>query len=415
MYLIYNILISFYGVIVKLVSLFNPKAKQWVDGRKNLLQSISENINPNDKPIWFHAASLGEFEQGRPIIEEVKKQYPNKKILLTFYSPSGYEVRKDYDGADWIYYLPLDTKSNSDKFVELVNPCMAIFIKYEFWPNIIKSLHKAKVKTIVISAIFREDQIFFKSYGGWMRKSLMKFSKFFVQDDNSVKLLKSIGINSVEKSGDTRFDRVMDILKNDNTVDFIEEFKADKKLLVCGSTWPDDDKILIDYINNKSDDVKVVLAPHNINADYNKKLSEKINKTIVLFSDMQGKDLSKYDIFILDTVGLLTKVYSYADVAYVGGGFGKEGIHNILEPAVFSIPVITGPIFHQFKEAVDLNEKGGMIVVNNAEEFKSEMGDFYAGKNLEVGKIAFNYIKENSGAQDLILKYISEILNHKGH
>lgn len=415
MYFIYNLLISLYGGIVKLVSIFNPKAKLWVEGRKNVLQSISENINPDEKPIWFHAASLGEFEQGRPIIEAVKQKYPNKKVLLTFYSPSGYEVRKDYDGADWIYYLPLDTKSNSDKFVELVNPEIAVFIKYEFWPNIINSLYKAKVNTIVISAIFREDQIFFKSYGGWMRKSLLKFSKFFVQDENSVKLLNSIGIDSVEKSGDTRFDRVMDILQNNNTVEYIEEFKADKQLLVCGSTWPSDDEILIEYLNSSTSEIKTVLAPHNINAEYNKKLAKKLNKKVVLFSEMEGKNLSDYEIFILDTVGVLTKVYSYADIAYVGGGFGKEGIHNILEPAVFSTPVITGPIFHQFKEAVDLNELGAMIVVKTQGEFISEMEKLENGKNSEVGEIAFKYIEDNSGAQNLILEYISQKLNHKEH
>jgi 3-deoxy-D-manno-octulosonic-acid transferase len=408
MYLIYNLLISLYGGVVKLVALFNPKAKLWVDGRKNVLESIAENINPNDKPIWFHAASLGEFEQGRPIIEEVKKKYPNKKILLTFYSPSGYEVRKNYEVANWIYYLPLDTKSKSDKFVELVNPEIAVFIKYEFWPNIINSLHKAKVNTIVISAIFREDQVFFKSYGGWMRKSLSKFSKFFVQDNNSVKLLNSIGITQVEKSGDTRFDRVMDILKNDNTVDFVESFKGDYKLLVAGSTWPDDDKVLLEYINNTEIETKVLIAPHNMSKEYNQKLKERIGVKTILYSEMKDENLIDYDVLILDTVGLLTKVYSYANVAYVGGGFGKEGIHNILEPAVFSIPVITGPTFHKFKEAIELNEIGGMMVVKNSEEFLADMNRFVLGEKTEHGKIAFNYIKENSGAQEKILEYISE-------
>ena len=408
MYFIYNLLISLYGRIVKLVALFNPKAKLWVDGRKNVLESIAENINSNDKPIWFHAASLGEFEQGRPIIEEVKNKYPNKKILLTFYSPSGYEVRKDYEGADWIYYLPLDTKSKSDKFIELVNPSMAIFIKYEFWPNIINSLYKAKVNTIVISAIFREDQVFFKSYGGWMRKSLSKFSKFFVQDDNSVKLLNSIGITQVDKSGDTRFDRVMDILKNDNTVDFVKEFKGTYNLLVAGSTWPEDDEMLLEYINNTEIETKVLIAPHNISKEYNKKLKERIKVKTVLFSEIEGKNLIDYDVLILDTVGLLTKVYSYADVAYVGGGFGKEGIHNILEPAVFSIPVITGPIFDKFREAVELNELKGMIVSKNTEEFLTYMDRFVFGEKTKAGQIAFNYIKENSGAQEKILEYISD-------
>jgi len=243
-----------------------------------------------------------------------------------------------------------------------------------------------------------------------MRKSLSKFSKFFVQDDNSVELLNSIEIKNVEKSGDTRFDRVMDILKNDNTISFIKDFKADRKLLVAGSTWPNDDKMLLEYINEKQKNTKVVIAPHNIYSDYNKKLVDRITKKVVLFSEMEGKNLADYDVFILDTVGLLTKVYSYADVAYVGGGFGKEGIHNILEPAVFSIPVITGPIFHQFKEAVDLDELGGVIIVNSTEEFVSEMNKFELGRNLAVAKIAFNYIAENSGAQEKILDYISDNL-----
>ena len=406
MYFLYNLLISLYGVLIKLVSLYKPKAELLVNGRKNLLKSISENINKEDKPFWFHAASLGEFEQGRPIIEEIRKLYPQKKILLTFYSPSGYEVRKDYDVVDWVYYLPLDTKYNADKFVELVNPSMAIFIKYEFWPNIINALYKAEVSTIVISAIFREDQVFFKSYGGWMRKSLTKFSKIFVQDNNSEKLLNSILVKRVQKSGDTRFDRVMDILKNDNSLDFVNQFKGENKLLVAGSTWPDDDKILLNYINNSNDGIKVIIAPHNISTDYNQKLVKKINKKTILYSEMKNKDLSKYDVFILDTIGMLTKVYSYANIAYVGGGFGKEGIHNILEPAVFSIPVITGPIFHQFKEAVELEQVNGIVVINTKEDFISELSNFQYGEINETGKIAFNYIKENSGAQKIILDYI---------
>ncbi|MCK5781426.1 MAG: 3-deoxy-D-manno-octulosonic acid transferase [Flavobacteriales bacterium] len=405
---IYNFFISFYGIIVFFVSKFDKKAKLWIDGRKHLCDRLQRDINPNDMPIWFHAASLGEFEQGRPIIEKLRISHPKVKILLTFYSPSGYEVRKNYEGADWTYYLPLDTKSNAQKFVDIVNPSMAIFIKYEFWPNIIEALNRAEVNTIVISAIFREDQIFFRGYGSWMRKSLNKFSKFFVQDDISVQLLNSIGISNVIKSGDTRFDRVMDILENDNSISFVEDFKGANTLLVAGSTWPDDDKMLLEYVNSSSSTCKVLIAPHNISAEYNKKLVSKIAKKTVLFSEMDSRDLSGYDVFILDTVGLLTKVYSYADIAYVGGGFGKDGIHNILEPAVFTIPVITGPIFHQFKEAVELEDLGGMIVVESAEEFILEVNKSEEGERHEVGKIAFDYIKNNSGAQDLVLKYISE-------
>ncbi|MEN8139016.1 MAG: glycosyltransferase N-terminal domain-containing protein [Bacteroidota bacterium] len=408
MNILYNLAISLYGIVIRIVSLFNEKADLWIKGRKGLFDKISREVSPGDKPIWFHAASLGEFEQGRPIIEELRRAFPGKKILLTFYSPSGYEVRKDCEIVDWVYYLPLDTKYNSDKFVELVNPEMAIFIKYEFWPNIINALNTAGVNTIVVSAIFREDQVFFKSYGGWMRKSLLKFSKIFVQDDNSLSLLNSIGVDKVEKSGDTRFDRVMDILKNDNSLDFVEKFKADNSLLVAGSTWPDDDKILVEYINTAKSNTKVIIAPHNISGSYNEKLLNKISKKAVLYSEMSDNNLEDFDVFILDTVGILTKVYSYADIAYVGGGFGKEGVHNVLEPAVFSVPVVTGPIFHQFREAVELSNIGGMITIDNYSEFAATMTDFENGKISNVGKTASKYIEDNSGAQKVILDYITE-------
>ena len=410
MYFLYNILINLYGSILKMASLFNAKAKLLVDGRSNVFKEISEKINKDDKPIWFHAASLGEFEQGRPLIEELKEKHPEKKILLTFYSPSGYEVMKNYDVANWVLYLPLDSAKNAKQFVEIVNPQIAIFIKYEFWPNIINALFKAKINTIVVSAIFREDQVFFKKYGGWMRESLRKFSHLFVQDQNSVKLLNSIGITEVQKSGDTRFDRVLDILKKDDSLDFVEKFKSNKKFLVAGSTWPKDDSILLEYINNVTDNTKVIIAPHNISEVYNHKLISKISNKTILYSEIEGKDLEKYDVLILDTIGLLTKVYKYADIAYVGGGFGKEGIHNILEPAVFSIPVITGPIYGKFKEAVEMKGDNGLLIINNKEDFVKVLEQFHLGKLNKTGINAFNYIKANAGAQDHILNYISQII-----
>lgn len=395
---------------IKVAAMFNPKAKYWVDGRKGLLKNIKESVDPQDKPIWFHAASLGEFEQGRPVIELMKKMLPNKKILLTFYSPSGYEIRKNYDGVDWVYYLALDTKSNADKFIEYVNPSIAIFIKYEFWANMINALHKNNVNTIVISAIFLERQIFFKSYGAWMREVLHKFSMLFVQDSNSVELLKSIDIHNVIKSGDTRFDRVLNILNENNSLEFIANFKQSKKLLVAGSTWDKDDLLLIKYINEVHDDIKIVIAPHNINGKYNKNLLKKINKRAILYSDINDSDISKYDVLILDTVGILTRVYSYADIAFVGGGL-NSGIHNILEPAVFSIPVIIGPKFQKFREAVELNRLNGVIVINNFEDFNLTMKEFNNKKLYNTGKVAFDYIKSSGNTSEIICKYIMNVIS----
>lgn len=407
---LYNTFINIYGMGIKVAAMFNPKAKYWVDGRKGLLKNIKESVDPQDKPIWFHAASLGEFEQGRPVIELMKKMLPNKKILLTFYSPSGYEIRKNYDGVDWVYYLALDTKSNADKFIEYVNPSIAIFIKYEFWANMINALHKNNVNTIVISAIFLERQIFFKSYGAWMREVLHKFSMLFVQDSNSVELLKSIDIHNVIKSGDTRFDRVLNILNENNSLEFIANFKQSKKLLVAGSTWDKDDLLLIKYINEVHDDIKIVIAPHNINGKYNKNLLKKINKRAILYSDINDSDISKYDVLILDTVGILTRVYSYADIAFVGGGL-NSGIHNILEPAVFSIPVIIGPKFQKFREAVELNRLNGVIVINNFEDFNLTMKEFNNKKLYSTGKVAFDYIKSSGNTAEIICKYIMNVIS----
>ena len=393
--------------LIKPIGLFHKKIRLFINGRKKTFDKL-RIIKKEDKVIWFHCASLGEFEQGRPVIEKLKHQFPNNKIVLTFFSPSGYEIRKDYEFADVVCYLPLDTKRNANKFIAAIHPEIAIFVKYEFWPNILKVLSDAKIETLLISGIFRKEQAFFKSgiASNFMKKSLTAFNHFFVQDENSKKLLNSIGFNNVTQSGDTRFDRVFEITKHDNTLEFISDFVADKHILVAGSTWKQDEEILVAYINNfASDKEKFIIAPHNIKDIVS--LKKAITKKVALFSD------TKYDnsatVFIVDTIGILTKMYHYADVAYVGGGFGN-GIHNILEPATFGVPIIIGPKFNKFKEAIDLIALKGCFVVKNEKELKHTLQQFIIDTSLkaESSQITKNYVKSNTGATNCIISYIKK-------
>ena len=411
MYFLYNITIHITGFLLKIIAIFNKKIRLFTNGRKETFSKLESAISKNDKTIWFHCASLGEFEQGRPIIEEIKEKYKDYKVVLTFFSPSGYEIRKDYAFADVITYLPLDTRSNAKRFLEIVHPEMAVFVKYEFWPNILKELQKQKIDTILISGIFREDQAFFKGYGSWMRKSLNAFSHFFVQNELSNKLLQSIGFKNVTISGDTRFDRVYEINNQDNNLDFIKEFKQNKYTLVAGSTWPKGEEYLVNYINfHASEKEKFIIAPHNINEQQIKELQNSITKTTTKFSNTD-RDYSA-QVFILDTIGILTKVYNYADVAYVGGGFGKDGIHNILEPATFGLPLIIGPNFDKFQEAKDLVALGSCRAAKNQEELNLELQKLYTDVSYrnQNGQISKDYILKNIGATKIILEYISNKL-----
>lgn len=411
MYFLYNTLIYSISIILKLVALFNSKIKLFVEGRKHTFNKLEKVILKHDKVIWIHAASLGEFEQGRPIIEKLKQQFPSKKIVLTFFSPSGYEVRKDYKGADVVCYLPLDSKINAIKFLDIVHPEEVLFIKYEFWPNFLRELKSRKINTILVSGIFRENQVFFKWYGSWMRNALKAFSYFFVQDKNSIKLLNSINFNNVEVSGDTRFDRVFEITQQDNNIDFISEFVDEKFTVVCGSTWKEDEDLLIEYINNEaSENEKFIIAPHNIKPKDIEALKKSIQKKTILFSEKHGKNLSEYQVFIVDTIGILTKIYSYASVAYVGGGYTKSGIHNILEPATFGVPILIGPNYFKFKEAVDLVAQKGCIVVDNSQKLSVHLKKFFSNKNerLAVGKKSLNYVISQTGATTKILKYLKQ-------
>ena len=413
---LYNIIITIARLFLQIIALFNKKISLFINGRKDTFQKLSNEISSNDKTIWIHCASLGEFEQGRPIIERIKNKYKTHKIILTFFSPSGYEVQKNYEQADVVCYLPLDTRSNALKFIEMTHPEIAIFVKYEFWPNILKELRKNKIETILVSGVFRNDQIFFKSYGVWMRKSLQSFSRFFVQDENSKNLLESIDIKNVTISGDTRFDRVNKINLQDNTLNFVAKFKQDKITLVAGSTWKEDEEALVNYINKEaSENEKFIFAPHNIKEQGIKRLYDSINKKTVLYSEKENQNIEDFQVLILDTIGILTRVYSYADIAYVGGGF-ETGLHNVLEPATFGVPILIGPKYQKFNEAVDLVHNGGCIVVENYDEMKTQLRRLFSDTELrkEKGSISKKYIKDNIGATETVLEYISTKIKMNG-
>ena len=416
MLFLYNLIVILASQLLKIVALFSPKMKLFVDGRKSVFQTLADKIQSSDKTIWFHAASLGEYEQGLPVIEAIKKQFPTHKIVITFFSPSGYEVRKNNAVADVTVYLPLDTISNAKQFIELVHPEMAFFIKYEYWPNYLNELKKQSrsfgTKTYLISGILRENQAFFKWYGGFYRKALKTFDYFFVQNESSKKLLQSIGFNNVKVSGDTRFDRVVSILERDNSLDYIEQFKDNKTTIVIGSSWPKDENLLVNYINQSSDDVKFIIAPHNIKQEQISNLKNQIQKKTILYSENVETrliaSLKEYNVFIIDTIGILTKIYSYADMAYVGGGFGNPGVHNILEPATFGVPIIIGPNYSHFAEATALVNMKGCISIQNQTQLNEAFDLLLHNEDerLEKGHICSTFVQMNKGATDIIMKNI---------
>lgn len=410
MLFLYNLVVLITGFFLKIVALFSPKIKLFTDGRKNVFTILEEKIKPEDKTIWFHSASLGEYEQGLPVIEKIKERYPTHKIIITFFSPSGYEVRKNNTIADITIYLPLDTKSNAKQFLKLTHPELVFFIKYEFWLNYLKELEKLKTPTYLISGIFRDNQMFFKWYGGFYRKALKTFTYFFVQNESSKQKIESIGFQNVIVSGDTRFDRVNAILERDNSLEFIETFKNNQPTIVIGSSWPKDEVLLAEYINQAPKNVKFIIAPHNIKTEQIENLKNAITKKTVLFSEKENKILADYTVFIINTVGLLTKIYSYGTIAYVGGGFGNPGIHNILEPATFGIPIVIGPNYSKFAEAIELVKLGGCITISNIKDLKHNFNQLLSDNNFleEKGKICQSYIQNNKGATNTIIKAIAQ-------
>lgn len=388
------------------MGLFQPKLKLFCQGRKETLPILLQKITPTDKPIWVHTASLGEYEQGLPIIQALKKKFPSRKIVVSFFSPSGYEVKKNSSDADVFIYLPWDTPQQVNEFLNALNPSLAVFVKYEFWANCIKETHRRKIPLYLVSAIFRENQIFFKWYGGFFRELLAKFSGIFVQNQRSKKLLDTLKIDNVVLSSDTRFDRVLEIRRRENSLPFIEEFKSDELCVVIGSSWAEDEELFIPLINTAKN-VKFIIAPHQIQPEKIRLLQQKIKVPCVLFSEKDSSDLGLASVFIADTMGLLTKIYAYADIAYVGGGM-KTGLHNILEPAVFGVPVIIGKEFSKFAEAIDLVQLGGVISVKSAEIFAQTLQKLLNSETHreELGKICETYITQKAGATEIFMRKV---------
>lgn len=404
MAIFYNIGIYAYTFAIRLAAPFHEKAALWVKGRKGIRGKILSLPRGKERLIWFHAASLGEFEQGRPVMEALKQANPDLKILLTFFSPSGYEIRKNYAGADYIFYLPSDTSRNASCFIRHFRPDAAVFIKYEFWYNYLKELHRHQIPTYLISAIFRREQPFFKRWGTLHRRMLGFFTRLFVQDEESVALLTSLGIQNIQQTGDTRFDRVEQIAKAAQDIEKVERFCNGQPVVVCGSTWPPDEELLFDYINTDKSGYKWILAPHEIGETHIKSILEKCKKRAVRYSILSTSP-ETYDVLIIDCIGLLSAVYRYGKIAYIGGGFGA-GIHNTLEAAVYGIPVIFGPKYQKFKEAVQLIWQGGAFSIHNARELQEVLGSLIQHPSIAetAGQHARAYVESQLGATQVILK-----------
>lgn len=408
MIFIYKAGIFIYSLLIRLFSLFNEKAKLFVQGRKNWKENLSSKIDVNSKYIWFHCSSLGEFEQGRPVIEELKLQRPEYKILLTFFSPSGYEIRKNYPLADVVVYLPLDTKLNAQTFLEIVKPEKAFFVKYEFWYFYISELKRRNIPLYIVSAIFRENQQFFKNtpWGLWYRNILFKVEHLFVQNEKSGELLKSVNLSNFTVTGDTRFDRVAAIARDSKKLPIVEKFKGNSLLIVAGSTWKPDEELLAAFIN-QSANIKFIIAAHEVSAANINRIHQLLKKPAISFSKVSESEIDKFDVLIIDSVGLLSSLYKYGDVAYIGGGFGV-GIHNILEAATFGLPVIFGPNYKKFKEAVDLILERGAFSISNAGELWQTLNTLIEDKNerRKASEICSDYVAKNVGSTKHIINKV---------
>ena len=391
---LYNISIWIFSTAINIASLFNPKAKQWIKGRKGIFQKVAESTKDSQDIVWFHCASLGEFEQGKPIIEGYKIKHPTHKVLLTFFSPSGYEIRKNYDGVDWVFYLPADTKKNAKQFINIVNPIKVIFIKYEFWFNYMAECKKQNIPFYSASSIFRKKQSFFKY--DFFAKQLNNVSHFFVQDNNSKELLQKIGFSNCTVAGDTRFDSVVSNTQNAISIPLIKKFSENKTTIICGSTWPKDEALLAKYIK-ENPNYKYIIAPHEMH--HISELKKQTNA--LLFSKANNTNISNSTVLIIDSIGILSNIYKYGDLAYIGGGFGS-GIHNILEAVAYGLPVMFGPNYQKFKEANELIALVGAKEISNHSELETTILSFIDFDS----SISKNYIKNNAGATDIIISSI---------
>ena len=407
MRLLYNLGIWLYGILLRILSPFNPKAKLWVDGRKDLLKHISQTVELDQKYIWFHFASLGEFEQGRAVLEQIKKRFPQEKIIITFFSPSGYEIRKNTNLADYVFYLPQDTATNAKVFIDLIQPKFVVFTKYEYWYHYFNELNKRNIRLLMISAIFREGQIFFKPYGGFFRNILNKVTFFFAQNTDSVHMLKWINITNAGLAGDTRFDRVVELPHQHKTIQEVEKFCTGYKTIVAGSTWRPDEELL-NKLSQEYPDWKIILAPHEIHKAHIDEIG-KLFRDVLFFSEFKTYSLDKIKearILVIDNIGMLSSLFHYADITYIGGGFGV-GIHNTLEAATYGKPVIFGPKYEKFQEAIDLVTLMAGFSISNYLELKqvfdSLLDDAFRQEASEAAK---KYVQQRAGATQIIMKYL---------
>ena len=408
---LYTLLIHLVQAVLPVSGWFSPKMKQFVAGRRIVFDTLKAKLDTQQPTIWFHAASLGEYEQGVPVMTAIQKEYPKYQLVVTFFSPSGYEIKKENTFGKATTYLPLDTPNNAGRFLDAVQPELAIFIKYEFWPNYLNELQKRKIHTLLLSGVFNRRQLFFKPYGRWMIKSLKAFHHFFVQDKASEQLIKTLGFDQVTCSGDTRFDRVAAQLKMDNALAFMETFKGDALCVVCGSTWPEDESVLASYINNHEGVARFVIAPHQTKEQQIAQLERNLKVKTLRYSQREGKDIEAYEVLIIDTIGLLSKIYSYADLAYVGGALGHTGLHNILEPATFGIPILSGPHIDRFPEAQRLRQLAGLYTVANVSELDHILNKLLLDEKFraQTGMIAGHFINSNTGAIRTVMEYITSI------
>lgn len=408
---LYQLFIFFYPIIARIISPVNKKAALWVNGRINLLNFIQQALNKNKHPIiWMHCASLGEFEQGLPVAEKLKTLFPNHKIMISFFSPSGYTVCKNHPIADWVFYLPMDSKSNAALFIQIVRPSIALFIKYEFWYFYLKTLHEQKIPTLLVSGIFRKDHLFFKWYGGFYRNMLGYFNHFFVQDQNSYQLLQSIGHQSNSSvSGDTRFDRVMEIAQQAKPEEQLIAFCNHQQVIVAGSTWLDDDKVL-NYFSRSNESIKFIIAPHSVE-EHRIETCLTLYPNAVRYSDfIASTQTISVQTIVIDNMGMLSSLYQYATIAYIGGGFTNDGIHNSLEAAVYGIPLVFGPTYKKYREAIELIECNAAYSALDASEIKKLLENLLSNltKIGAAGKSAGDYVKSKKGASNRILSYIQE-------
>lgn len=404
---LYNFAIQCYALSIRIAALFNVKAKLWINGRKDIFKKLKNaGFRETDQIIWIHAASLGEFEQGKPIIEQLKADYPHCKILLTFFSPSGYEIRKDYVLADFVTYLPIDTRHNAQRFIKIIRPQLVIFIKYEFWYHFLNELQKADIPTLLISAVFRKDQFFFKRYGQWFKPVIAGFEHIFVQHEDSAQVLQQQGITKVSVAGDTRIDQVIRIRETKKSFPIVEDFIGKEEALIFGSTWPADEDIILHYVQSNPKKWRYIIAPHDISSARIIYIENLFQMKSLRYSEAAGAVPGEYDLLIIDNIGILSSLYQYGKIAYIGGAFGK-GLHNTLEAIVFGLPVIFGLNYQKFEEAKWLVNNSGGFDVRSSNDFekiiiKLEEEEYYQ----QASKQAEQYIYNNKGATSRILNFI---------